>query len=326
MDAVLGITFLVIFVYSALNIVHPFGKFGLTNRKRAAAVTAISLVATLMVAALWPDSGPVLAPTGASPSTGGSAATAAVPPSGGREPEGTGPAQEEPTKAASDEQESLNPPADGETVTVVSVVDGDTIKVSMNGQTETVRLIGVDTPETVHPTKPVEPYGPEASAYTKQRLTGQEVRLEYDVEQRDKYGRLLAYVWLGDEMFNATLLREGYAQMLTVPPNVKYAEQFRMLQQEAREAGRGLWGLAPSEEPAAPETPETPEEPAAPEPPENPKTPAPSQEDVSGPDKDCSDFSSWEEAQAFFEAAGGPERDPHRLDQDGDGLACESLL
>lgn len=322
MDAVFGICFLLIFIYSALNIVVPFGKFGLTSRKRAAAATAVSFLATLVVAALGAHSGPVLAPTGASPDTG-SPSTAGVvtstAPANAASAQQDSTAEKDPAQASAGEAGCLHAPAVGESVTVVSVVDGDTIKVSRNGQTETVRLIGVDTPETVHPTKPVQPYGPEASAYTKQRLTGQEVRLEYDAEERDQYGRLLAYVWLGDEMFNATLLREGYAQLLTVPPNVKYVDQFRALQEEARQAGRGLWSEAASEAPLTPETPATPETPSTPE------APAPSQEELNGPDKDCSDFSSQAEAQAFFEAAGGPERDPHKLDRDGDGLACESL-
>lgn len=124
--------------------------------------------------------------------------------------------------------------------TVRRVVDGDTLDVLMEGREERVRLIGVDTPE-VHGR--VEPYGAEASAFTKKRLTGLDVRLELDVEERDRYGRLLAYVWVGDELFNETLVREGYAQVLTIPPNVKYAERFVALQQEAREAEVGLWGL-----------------------------------------------------------------------------------
>lgn len=131
---------------------------------------------------------------------------------------------------------------------ITRVVDGDTIHVALNGRDETVRLIGVDTPETVHPEKPVEPYGPEASAFTKSRLNGKTVYLEFDVQERDKYGRLLAYVWLDEpgeitDVFNAVLLLEGYAQLLTVPPNVKYADHFVRYQREAREAGKGLWGL-----------------------------------------------------------------------------------
>jgi micrococcal nuclease len=104
-----------------------------------------------------------------------------------------------------------------------------------------IRLIGVDTPETKHPRKPVQPFGKEASAFTKQLVEGQEVRLEFDVQLRDKYRRLLAYVHIGEQMLNAELVRQGYAQVATFPPNVKYQEAFLTLQREAREARRGLW-------------------------------------------------------------------------------------
>ncbi|MEW6047303.1 MAG: thermonuclease family protein, partial [Bacillota bacterium] len=110
--------------------------------------------------------------------------------------------------------------------TVVRVVDGDTLVVRLDGREETVRLIGADTPETVHPTVGLEPGGPEASAYTKALLPpGTRVSLELDVEQRDRYGRLLAYVYLADgRMINAELLRAGWAQLLTIPPNVRHVE------------------------------------------------------------------------------------------------------
>jgi len=128
---------------------------------------------------------------------------------------------------------------------VARVIDGDTIEArKADGGLLTVRLIGVDTPETVHPSQPVQPYGREASSYTGERLKGERIDLEYDVEREDKYGRTLAYVWLGDELFNATLLEQGYAQLLTIPPNVKYVEHLKVVQQGAREAGRGLWGIA----------------------------------------------------------------------------------
>lgn len=128
----------------------------------------------------------------------------------------------------------------GEWVTVKRVVDGDTFVLTTG---ERVRLIGVDTPETVHPNKQVEPFGQEASRYSKSMLTGQKVRLEFDVEKRDRYKRLLAYVYLQDNTFyNAKLVQEGFAQVATFPPNVKYADQFVALQREAREAKRGLWG------------------------------------------------------------------------------------
>lgn len=130
---------------------------------------------------------------------------------------------------------------------VTRVIDGDTIEVSLDGRQETVRLIGVDTPETVHPRVGVEPWGPEASAFTKRLLPpGTRVRLELDVQERDPYGRLLAYVYLPDgRMLNALLLEAGLAQLLTVPPNVRYVDLFVRLQREAREAGRGMWSEQP---------------------------------------------------------------------------------
>ena len=122
---------------------------------------------------------------------------------------------------------------------VERVVDGDTFVLAGG---ERVRLIGIDTPETVHPNKPVEPFGPEASGFTKKMLEGRDVRLEFDVQERDRYGRLLAYVFLEDDTFvNAELIRLGYAVVSTIPPNVKHAERFLELQREARERERGLW-------------------------------------------------------------------------------------
>jgi|LSQX01.1.fsa_nt_gb micrococcal nuclease len=136
---------------------------------------------------------------------------------------------------------------DANTVRVIRVVDGDTVEVNIQGTKEKVRLIGVDTPETVHPTIGEEPYGIEASDFTKEKLTDQTVELEFDVEERDRYGRLLAYVWLDGEMFNEVLLSDGYAQIATYPPNVRYVERFQTAQQEAREAERGLWGVIDEE-------------------------------------------------------------------------------
>ncbi|KUG03311.1 nuclease(snase)domain [hydrocarbon metagenome] len=127
---------------------------------------------------------------------------------------------------------------------VTQVVDGDTIWVDLNNNSsEKVRLIGVDTPETVHPTIGEEPYGREASNYTKSRLTDQQIELELDVQDRDQYGRLLAYVWIGSELFNETLVRQGYAQLSTYPPNVKYVDRFTAAQTVARNASLGLWGI-----------------------------------------------------------------------------------
>jgi micrococcal nuclease len=128
-------------------------------------------------------------------------------------------------------------------VRVVRVVDGDTILVATGGRQERVRYIGVDTPETVKPNTPVQCFGKKASAYNHSLLDGQTVRLVTDAEQRDRYGRLLAYVYrTGDDLFvNAELVRRGYATTLTIPPNVRYADRFRDLAAGARDAGRGLW-------------------------------------------------------------------------------------
>jgi micrococcal nuclease len=122
-------------------------------------------------------------------------------------------------------------------------VDGDTLVVEIAGRTERVRLIGVDTPETVHPQKPVEHFGKEASAFTKQLAEGQRVRLEPDPQNadRDKYNRLLRYVYLPDgRLLNAEIIAQGYGHAYTRFPFAKM-EEFRALEREAREAGRGLW-------------------------------------------------------------------------------------
>ncbi len=229
-----------------------------------------------------------------------------------------------------------------ETVRVSRVVDGDTVRISpaVDGKNE-VRLIGVDTPETKEPGCEVQPYGPQASEFTTRELQGEEVELEFDVERTDRYGRLLAYVYPRDEeMFNETLLREGYAQIATFPPNVKYVDRFLAAQEEARTTRQGLWGLSDEElaaqtdrgngiggsgctqkaqpkEKAQPEAPpEQQPQPEAPPPQPQPKpTPAVPKGDV-----DCSDFSTKAEAQPYLLPG-----DPHRLDRDNDGVACDSL-
>ena len=124
---------------------------------------------------------------------------------------------------------------------VVRIVDGDTIRVELGGRTERVRYIGVNTPEIHHPTRGEEPGGRAAAEQNRSLVAGKRVRLELDVQERDRYGRLLAYVWVGDLMINAELVRRGYAQVMTVPPNVRYQALFVKLQRDAREAGRGLW-------------------------------------------------------------------------------------
>jgi micrococcal nuclease len=124
---------------------------------------------------------------------------------------------------------------------VVSIVDGDTIKVRIGDHTETVRYIGMNAPELHHPTKGEEPGGREAAEANRKLVGGQTVRVELDVQERDRYARLLAYVYLGDMMVNAELVAQGYAQVMTIPPNVKYQDLLLKNQREARLLQLGLW-------------------------------------------------------------------------------------
>jgi micrococcal nuclease len=129
--------------------------------------------------------------------------------------------------------------------TVVRAVDGDTVVVQLRGTTESVRLIGVDTPETVDERKPVQCYGHEASERTAELLpAGTPVRLERDAEARDQYGRLLAYVYrAGDGLFvNLSLVRDGFGTVLSIAPNTTFVGPLRDAERAAKSAGLGLWG------------------------------------------------------------------------------------
>jgi micrococcal nuclease len=133
-------------------------------------------------------------------------------------------------------------------VKVEKVVDGDTIEVLINGQKMRVRLIGVDTPETVDPSRPKGCFGKEASDELKRLLDGKNVILEKDVSETDKYQRLLRYVYLPlnetERLFvNDYLIREGYGTTLSYPPDVKFSEQFVQAQRVAKESKKGLWGM-----------------------------------------------------------------------------------
>jgi len=196
------------------------------------------------------------------------------------------------------------------TYLVTKVIDGDTITIE-GGQI--IRYIGIDTPETVHPSKPVECFGKEASNKNKELVEGKKVKLEKDISETDKYGRLLRYVWIGDIFVNDYLVKQGYAYAYTYPPDVKYSDQFVKAQQEAKDNNRGLWMSCQS-----------PQEPIS--------TPTPAQTPTTTEGiicsynvYNCSDFPTHNEAQKVFEQCGGINNDIHKLDSDKDGIACESL-
>lgn len=217
------------------------------------------------------------------------------------------PADDIPSASPAAEPQQPLDPRRGPNALVSRVVDGDTIDVVLRGRSERVRLIGIDTPESVDPRQPVQCFALEASAFAARHLEGRTVELEFDVERRDRYGRLLAYVWLGDELFNLTLVRRGYAQVYTFPPNVRYVERLLAAQRNARAESAGLWGACPAEPPKPPGGASSqgcdPNYAGACIPPYP-------------PDLDCSDISARR-----FRSTGS---DPHGFDGDGDGIACES--
>lgn len=131
----------------------------------------------------------------------------------------------------------------GTVARVLRVIDGDTLSVELDGKPTTVRLIGVDTPETVHPNRPVEAYGKEASTFTRNLLLGENVVLRFGSEPADRFGRQLAYVYrASDRLFvNEEIIRQGYGHAYTRFP-FEHMAAFREAERQAREAGRGLWG------------------------------------------------------------------------------------
>jgi len=194
---------------------------------------------------------------------------------------------------------------------LLDVIDGDTIRVHVGGAAESVRLIGIDTPEMTHPQFGLQPGAAEARRYLQAVLGEGPVWLEFDVAPRDRYGRLLAYVyvrhgqghWVADGrrylQANELLALAGWATLATYPPNVRYVDRYVAAVRAAREAGVGRWMAEGGPASAA------------------------LRYDPRGPDRDCRDFATQAEAQAFYEAAGPG--DPHRLDGDGNGIACERL-
>jgi micrococcal nuclease len=131
---------------------------------------------------------------------------------------------------------------------VAEVVDGDTLDVVLDGRRQRLRLLGIDTPETVHPTRPTECFGPEASrALASLTPPGTDLRLERDVQLRDRYGRLLAYAWLPDGTFiNETLVAGGFATTLHIDPNGAHRIRLATAETAARNAGAGLWSACPA--------------------------------------------------------------------------------
>lgn len=140
---------------------------------------------------------------------------------------------------------SYNENGNNELYTVVRVVDGDTIIIKYNGKDTRVRLIGINTPESVHPdeSKNTE-NGHIASDFLKELLTGKQISIEFGAEQYDKYGRMLAYVYLDDVMVNMLLVQAGYAETMSIEPNTKYANEFKSAEKQAKENQEGFWKTA----------------------------------------------------------------------------------
>lgn len=185
-------------------------------------------------------------------------------------------------------------------VKVINVVDGDTIKIETG---ETVRFIGIDSPESVDPRKPIQCYSKEATVKNEDLALGKTVELEKDVSEKDRYGRLLRYIWIGDQLINEILVREGFAYSSTYPPDVKYQNLFLEAQHLAREEKRGLWGdvcqnqaiVLPSARPISDGS------------------------YVCDCSKSCAKMSSCDEAQYQLNVCGCSRRDA-----DGDGIACDA--
>lgn len=240
---------------------------------------------------------------------------------------------------------------------VVKVIDGDTITIKIDGKNETVRLIGIDTPETSDPRTGVQCFGKEATAKLKS-VIGKRVSIEKDVGEgeRDKYGRLLAYIYNEEgTLLNKYLVAQGYAYEYTYDDPYKYQKEFKAAEVDAKTHKRGLWAPDACPEPNAPAPAATktavPVQPAAaataqtaPKEQEEPITesiqtkeeskpkPEPETEPVSTSSYtcssnkyNCSDFKTHAEAQRVFEQCGGVDNDIHKLDNNKDGEACESL-
>ena len=222
---------------------------------------------------------------------------------------------------------------------VTKVVDGDTIAVEMGGKSETVRLIGLDTPETVDPRKPVQCFGEEASKKAKEILTGRRVRIEMDASQgsptsaeasagtRDKYGRLLAYIFLEDgTLFNKLMIAEGFGHEYTYNLPYKYQKEFKEAEKTARENKKGLWAdFACTSESERPNKSADTENTPVPYPVRSSQIRNTGKYECAKNVYNCSSFKTQAEAQNVFELCGGNQNDVHKLDSDMDGKVCERL-
>ncbi|MBI5456798.1 thermonuclease family protein [Candidatus Kaiserbacteria bacterium] len=202
---------------------------------------------------------------------------------------------------------------------VLKVIDGDTLAIEMNGKNTTLRLIGLDTPETSDPRKPVQCFGVEASLMAKELLSGQNVTIETDASQGkfDKYNRVLAYVYLPNgTLFNEYMIAEGFGHEYTYNLPYKYQTQFKAAEKAARQEKKGLW----ADDACALESTRAPTQ-------QSTVTPAPKSGayECAANTYNCASFSMQKEAQAAFESCGGNANDVHKLDSDKDGVVCESL-
>lgn len=263
--------------------------------------------------------------------------------------------------ASSTEEDASETSTKRQLYNVVKVIDGDTITIKLDGKNETIRLIGLDTPETSDPRTGVQCFGKEASAKLKS-VIGTRVSIEKDAGEgeRDKYDRLLAYVYSEEGLLlNKYLIEQGYAYEYTYDDPYKYQKEFKAAQVDAKAKQRGLWApnacpepkkaapaaKAPVQAAAAAVVPEVKAEPEKkveeekpePEPKEEVKKKEPEpepeeeEEQSSGPyvcssnKYNCTDFKTQAEAQEVFDQCGGADNDIHKLDNNKDGEACESL-
>ncbi len=209
---------------------------------------------------------------------------------------------------------------------VLKVVDGDTIAVDVRGKKETIRLLGIDTPESVDPRKTVQCFSKEATSKMKSLVENKSVILIDDTSQgdRDKYNRLLRYVYLPNSVrtfVNGEMIKQGYAFSYKQYPT-KFLTKFNEFEKYARDHNLGLWGSCPFNSSPTKKTDAKVYNAPLPSSPRNNTFGGTS----SGGDKDCSDFTTQAQAQAYFTSKGGsPSNNVDRLDSDHDGIACESL-